>query len=78
MAAGTAHVAFNLTGKAISAIGASSAKSKIFKDPLTFNTLYNGVYRAIANIHLAIVRILQDRKNIQFSYVTIEHAETTY
>lgn len=61
MVFGAAHATFNGISKIISMGIDSYKKNQIFNDPSTKQTLVDGFYRAVFNIHYALIDILEER-----------------
>lgn len=60
LATGAIHGVFNLGGKVLSMIGDSIKKSSLYNSDETRNTLYNGIYRSVMDMHFSYWRLLQD------------------
>lgn len=72
---GMAHGTFNMIGRIGSSIKVNNQKSKIFNDSSTLETLANGVYSAVFNIHYSYTKFLEDNTNLEFGYVYSEESK---
>ena len=70
MASGAMHGVVNMGGKIISNISASNKKSKVFKDPSTINTLVEGVYWSVLDMHLAYILFMTENCSLNVKGVT--------
>lgn len=59
IASGAIHGTFNLISKGLKGIGNASKKSKIYNNEKTKQTLWEGIYYSIFNMHYAICDILK-------------------
>ncbi|MEE1131207.1 MAG: hypothetical protein UHX00_06200 [Caryophanon sp.] len=76
IASGAAHMMFNGVAKTFTAIGNSSKKSAIFKNPETLKTLESGVYSNISNLSLAIIDAVEELIDEEiFDYITVDEAK---
>jgi hypothetical protein len=62
LATGAVHGLFNLTAKGISAVGNSIKKNELYSAPSTKATLVEAVYRAIFNVHFALIDAVNDKQ----------------
>lgn len=62
LATGAVHGLFNGAAKAISAVGDTIEKGKLYNDPATKQALVNALYRAIFSMHFAYIDAVNDKK----------------
>lgn len=58
------HGSFNILAKGMSAVGDGMKKNALYTDPATKAHLTNAVYRAVFNIHYALVVVLNEKKEV--------------
>ncbi|MGN0657147.1 MAG: hypothetical protein ACI4KR_10170 [Ruminiclostridium sp.] len=70
LAAGAAHGAVNLVGKAASTIGAGIKKSEYFNNPSTLEDLANGVWNDVYMSLSSFMELVADEGKLGFDYTT--------